>query len=336
MLRIRSLAATSALAVGMILGVGALDAASACGNVCTGGDGDDSGSVSTDGQSVTVTVTGTLVGNGSSGSPGSPGSTTVTVEPPCSYFQGSNGKEWYEFWYPNGGDTPRTIVSPGDHEVSHPPPGTKKHKKDTDGYWWHPSCTSGNFDGNFDEFIEHAEDYFEDHNSVWVDAGETPPIPPIPPELLLQAAEEAMTVPDPQFEWNPKRAPDQGTLVNLPTWFWLEQDLPTEGSVTASVNTMAGSNSVTVEMGLVSVAFAGGDAGSVTCPTGGTPWTANATSDCTLAFGTAGQHTITADSRWEGSWSFNGTPQGAVDPIDATWSTDLTASEVQSLVTGVN
>src|SRR5699024_8140584 len=118
----------------------------------------------------------------------------------------------------------------------------------------------------------------------------------------------------------------QGTLVNLPTWFWLEPELPTEGSVTASVETMAGGNSVTVEMGMVSAAFSGGAAGSITCPAGGTPWAANASSDCTLSFASAGEHTVTAESRWEGSWSFNGDPQGAVDPIGATWSTGLTAS----------
>lgn len=332
----RSLAPAVGLAFGVVLSGGLLDASMAgCGTYCGSDDGDDSGSVSTDGQSVTVSVTGTLVQGGSPGSPGSSGSTTVRVEPPCSYFQGSSGKEWYDFWYPNGGDKPITITNP-DHEVSHPPPEVKKHKNDTEGHWWHPSCSSGNFDGSFDDWVDHAEDYFDDHDSVFVEQGEVPPIPPIPPELLLQAAEEALTVPDPEFDWNPKRTEDQGTLVNLPTWFWLDQDLPTQGSVTASVDTMAGRNSVTVEMGLVSVAFSGGEAGSITCPDGGVPWRPGASSDCTLSFPRAGEHAVSADTRWEGSWSFNGTPRGAVDPVGASWGADLAVSEVQSLVTGID
>ena len=109
----------------------------------------------------------------------------------------------------------------------------------------------------------------------------SPPIPPIPGEVLLAAAMEAITVPDPEFVWNPQERSGDGSVVNLDTWFWLENDLPTEGSVTAQ----AGPWSATVELSLSNVEYYSADAGSVVCADGGTEWTPTAgQSDCTLTF----------------------------------------------------
>jgi hypothetical protein len=328
MLTIRRCLGVLAIAIGAVALGALINAANACeGGRCP----DDDPAPVTSGQTVTVQVTGTFVGGGSEGSSGSSGSTTVQVAPPCIYFQGMTGKEYYEYWHPNGQEEPRPGMGMGNHEVEKPYDGYKEHKDDTEGNWYFRMCSSANFDGDIAAFFDYAQEWFDSHGPVFVPPGGSPPIPPIPPEILLQAAEESMTVPDPVFDWNPRRAADQGTLVNLPTWFWLDPDTPTSGSVTAS----AGPSSVTVDLALTNVEYHADTAGSVVCDDGGTPWSPGASSDCTLTFGRAGADEVSASTRWDGTWSYNGAPQGALDPIGASWSTDLVVSEVQSVVTGV-
>jgi hypothetical protein len=47
------------------------------------------------------------------------------------------------------------------------------------------------------------------------------PVRAVPPELLRDIAIKNLTLP-PLLDWNPKRIGNQGTLVNLHTWFWLD------------------------------------------------------------------------------------------------------------------
>ncbi len=316
-------AATAAALVG-----GFFSPAAACdvnGNNC-GGDGPD-----VSGRTIAVTVTHSYGSGGSSGSAGtSTGSTTVQVPVPCWYVQGKTGKEYYHWvesgqasidWYHHGG---------GDGPFE-PYPGYKQHKNDSEGHWYGSACSSETFE-NIDDFFEYSQQWFAEHPSVYVPGGGQPPIPPIPPEVLLEAATDALTIPEPEFVWSPQLVDGQGTLVNLDTWFWLD-DYPTEGTVTAS----AGPSTVTVDLTLDDVQYSSAEAGSVTCADGGSPWQEGASSDCRLVFPRASDATtVAANAAWSGTWSYNGVPQGAIDPVSADWETSFPVREAGAVVTDVD
>jgi hypothetical protein len=315
--------AVLAMTGGAIAFGAALEPASACG---VGGD-DCDGPV-TSGNTVSITVTGSFVG---AGTPGSSGTTTVSLPTPCYYVQGFTGAEYAEWvdsghaaaqWYHTGQDGP-----------FEPYPGYKSHKDDHEGHWYGSACSSETFE-DLDDFFAFADQWFATHKSVYVPAGGSPPIPPIPGPILLQAAMQAITVPDPEFVWNPQELQGNGSVVNLDTWFWLDKALPTEGSVTAS----AGPWSATVELGLTNVEYYSDDAGSVVCDDGGTEWTpTTAESDCTLAFSRPSDATtVEASARWDGTWSYNGVPQGAIDPLTSDWEFSFPVYEIGSTVTNVD
>lgn len=147
--------------------------------------------------------------------------------------------------------------------------------------------------------------------------------------MLRDAALEVMTLPEPTFDYNPE-AGGASSLVNLDTWFWLDDDTDT-GSVTAS----AGPSSVTVTAARKPVEFASSSAGSVGCADGGTPYSAGASSTCTLVFPQAtgpGGTPVTSTASWDLSSSYTGTAQGDLDPITATDTGHVWVIEAQSLV----
>ena len=281
-----------------------------------------------DGRTVVVSVYGSFVSGGAEGSPGG-GSTTVSVPTPCIWYQGWTGKEYYDD-VKSG-----KITGAGSHAADQgtwePNPGYEKHKDDTEGHWYFPGCTMLDevFD-SFDEFDAYSRTFFAENDDIYVEAGDTPPIPDVPPEVLLFAAQEAMEMPEPTFDYNPKRTGDAATLVNLDTWFW-QEDRAESGSVTAT----AGPNSATVDAVLGEVTYVGDNAGAVTCADSGTPWQPGAVSDCVLQFVRSGVNTVTASSTWNLSWTFNGTPMGGLDALGATWSADVGVVESQAVVTGV-
>ncbi|WP_322938049.1 hypothetical protein [Nocardioides bizhenqiangii] len=307
--------AGSAIALGA-----AVEPASACG-VGT----DNCGDTSSSGGTVTITVSGSFVGAGSAGSSGT---TTVSLPTPCWYDAGYTGKEYAE-WV-DSGEAARLWHRTGGIGNYEPHPGYQRYKDDTEGHWYGATCSSATFE-DIDDFFEFAEEWFRTHDSVYVEAGGSPPIPPVPGEVLLAAAMEAITVPDPEFVWNPQERSDNGSVVNWPTWFWLDGALPTEGSVTAS----AGPWSATVELSLTNVEYFSEGAGSVVCEDGGTEWTRSAgESDCTLTFPSPSDAaTVEASARWDGSWSYNGAPQGAIDPLTSDWEISFPVYEIGSTVT---
>lgn len=324
MLRIvRNVLLSLSAAIGIvILGAASNSASAACG----GGD------VScpppqVDGRTVTVTVTGSLVRAGSGGSTG--GTTTVSVPVPCYLTPSWTGKEYFD------GIEDGSITSAGWDEWGGaanrwPYSGWRAHETDDEGRWWTPTCRySDGFE--YDDWGDFANDFFLSYPQTFLQPGEQPPDPPVPAEILLQAAQEAMEVPAPEFEHNPDATGPFDTLVNMDTWFWLS-DPTQDGSVTAS----AGANSVTVDATLSDVVFSATNAGAVPCAGTGVEWGPGASSDCTLAFERAGAADVTADTQWTLAWSFNGTPQGAVDPLSASFSQPVTVAESQALVNDID
>lgn len=321
---VRGLLVAAVTGGGLVLSGAALSPAAACGGGAVGG----SCPPEVSGGTVTVTVTGSFVRAGSSGSSG--GSTTVAVQVPCFLWKSWTGKEYYD------GIQDGTITGAGWDEWADRPwtpyPGYQKHKDDTEGHWYTPGCSMTDQFEDFDDFDSFAQEYFLTYPHTYVEAGETPPVPPVPPEILLAAAQEAMEVPQPAFEHNPDVAGAFDTLVNFDTWFWLEDPTQT-GSVTAT----AGANSVSVDAELEDVRFsASGTPGSVQCDGTGVPYAPGATSSCTMRFARAGDIDVTAQTLWGATWSYNGQPQGALDePLRGDFTDTVGVAQSQTLVTGV-
>lgn len=318
-------AAAGAIAAGLTLGGAVLQPAAAAGGCGQTGCGPSTPATpTTSGHTVTVSVSGSFVGGGSAGSPGG-GTASVSVPSPCWYSQGFSGKEYANFVdsgqaaalnHHTGGDYPLEIR-----------PGYESHKNDTEGHYYGGGCSSETFGDNLDAFFKYADAWFKDHGEIWVPGGQQPPTPPVPPEVLLQAAQKALTLPEPTFDYNPKEN-GAASLVNLDTWFWLDKDIDT-GDVTAS----AGGNTVTVTAKRESVSFTAPTAGSVSCADGGTEWSTGASSNCVLYFRQASTGTpVTSTARWGLSWTANGAPRGDLPGITASQTDDVKVIEVQSVV----
>jgi hypothetical protein len=283
------------------------------------------------GHTVTVTVVGSGVKGGSAGKPARAG---VVVRSPCWMNAGFTGKKYYE-WVTSGAASRDWYHQGGSEEGPFKPkPGYEKYKDDDKGHWYGGSCSSEGFE-NLKEFFAYSDKWFAEHDSVYVPAGVEPPVPPIPPEVLREAASKAMTLPGPKIDWNPKRNGDAATLVNLATWVWLT-DQNTDLYVTAS----AGGNSVTVNASLASMTVSGPNGESTDCVDGGVPYTSGASGGCTIAFtrssSAGGTSPVSTTTQWNATWSINGGPsEGPIpDPLKpATEITNIAIREVEAIGT---
>lgn len=285
------------------------------------------------GNTISVTVTGTGVTGGSAGSAGTK---TVAVPAPCRYIQGFTGKEYYEY-IQGGGPLGRDK----DGNPFKPNPGYEQYKDDDKGHWYGGMCSSADYDGELDEFFDFSDKWFEEHNAVYVPENQNPPVPPVPPALLRKVAFDAMTVPAPEIDWNPKHSGDLGTLVNIDTWVWLKDQAMTQRDpnlfVRASVNSVDGEISAQVNADLDEITVSGPNGESAVCDGGGVKYTSGATDGCTIRFRKAspGQGTspVTVDSTWTTTWLANGVFQGRtpdqLDPAPAT--TNIRILEVQAV-----
>jgi len=85
------------------------------------------------------------------------------------------------------------------------------------------------------------------------------------------------------------------------------------------------------------VEYSSAEAGSVVCDDGGPEWAPTATSDCTLTFTRPSDATaVEASAHWDGTWSYNGAPQGAIDPLTSEWEFSFPVYEIGSTVTDVD
>jgi hypothetical protein len=283
------------------------------------------------GHTVVVTVSGTGVKGGGAGKIGH---TTVSVPSPCSMNPGFTGKEYYE-WVSSGKAASDWFHTGGGDGNFEPKPGYEKYKDDDKGHWYGGSCSSETFGDDLDKFFAYTKQWFAEHESVYVPAGEQPPVPPVPPEVLREAATKAMTLPLPVIDWNPKRREDAGTLVNVDTWVWLT-DQNTDLYVTAA----AGGNSVTVNATLGSMTVSGPNGESTDCAKGGVPYTAGASGGCTIAFTRSspagGTSPVSTTTQWTATWTIGANDfQGPIpDPLTpATETTNIAIRELQAVGT---
>ncbi|TDD58301.1 hypothetical protein E1263_20005 [Kribbella antibiotica] len=260
------------------------------------------------GNTISVSLTGTGVGNGKGGRPGHTSVKKVPV--PCNYTQGFTGKHYYEFvtgGAPLGRDTNGVPFEPH--------PGYEQYKDDDKGHWYGGMCDPDLFGGGTAAFNEFITKWFAEHRAVYVPEGQQPPVPPIPPAILRDAAFEAMTVPEPKLNWNPKLTAAAGTVVNVDTWVWLD-GYPKDLYVRASV----GAVWAQVDAELTGMEVSAPDADPVSCADAGTPYAPGATSDCMIRFrkAGAGKTPVTVKVGWATTWrsSENGDPQATPDQLD--------------------
>ena len=302
-------------------------------NAALGGPSSPPANAKADGQKITVSVWGSDFKAGSAGS-GQGGQVDVTVPAPCWMTPVLTGKEYYE-WVESGQMALEAFHA---NETVTPYPGYEEHKDDPD-FWYAGACSSANWPDQSDMagFNAFVLQFYNDNKPVFVPVGQTPPQPAVPPELLRDIAFGNLHLPDPDLNWNPKLRGNQGTLVNLNTWFWLDR-APT----TLTVNAAAGGNNASVTATFGGMDITAPSERPLTCDGPGTPYTAGAASTCDLAFSRASSALgteatpVTVTTRWTGTWEANHVPQGALtrqpDPVTA--NADIRVDEVQTLVTG--
>jgi hypothetical protein len=290
----------------------------------------------TTGGKITITVTGTAL---KGGTPGHSVSREVSVPAPCWMEPSFTGKEYYEFATGTGQYAGKGMSWVNAHmgENMTPEPGYEQYKDDTTGHWWGGTCTSGNFDGPINDFFKVADAFFKAHPFTFIPAGRPVPVPPVPPEVLRDAAIAEMELPTPAIDWNPKRAGTNGTLVNLDTWVWLK-DRRDNLYVEATANTLGGQTSARVDETLTGMTVSADGATLAECSGAGVPYSPSATGACTVQFphasATAAGTAVTTQTTWHGTWSANhvGPPRALpTQPVADPDVTPIRVSEVQVL-----
>jgi len=221
------IASFAAAAAGTVV-VSATPAAAATGGGCVSivsCASNNNGTIGAGASYVRITVNG--------GNYGSPGGQVVSipnaVPPPCWYSKGRSGKEMFAdsndpYYY-------GLAHHVGENHDDWFPPQVADHKDD-DGNWYSWECSSGNFDGSIKDFFKYVDEWTANNpDLVWVPAGQLPPQPPVPPQILVQIAYDYMSrlVRMPVVHFNPA----ERAFVRLPTWMWFDPAAWQPISVTA-------------------------------------------------------------------------------------------------------
>jgi len=166
--------------------------------------------------------------------------------------------------------------------------------------------------------------------------------PKVAPYLVARQAENSLRLPQPALNFNPPAV----SIVNLPTWMWIDAVMWHSYSVTASV----GAVSATAVARPMSVTWSTGDGGVIVCEGPGTPFdteepASQQTSQCTHSFGVSsagqpssdgnpndGAFTVVATIEWAVSWLATGEAGGGtLPPLSTSESTQLRVEQVESV-----
>jgi len=282
---------------------------------------------------ITVRVSGSGYSGGSSGSAGSGGGGggVVYMPAPCWRQTEDTGKQYYD-------GAQAVIASQGSKDWSRP--GYEKFKDDVTGHWYTVHCDFANWPDQGDQagYVAFVTRFGTLYPAEFFPLAKTVPEPEVSPVVLREAAVKSLFLPDPELNWNPKLIGNQGTLVNLDTWFWLDKP----STATREVRAAAGGHvaTVTASFGGMDITAPGEE--GVTCIGAGTPYTAAAhDTSCSLAFSRAssalGERAtpVTVQARWKGTWTLDRDDQGPIStqPVPAD-TTNIQVGEVQTLVTG--
>lgn len=209
-----------------------------------------------------------------------------------------------------------------------------------DGRWYTSLCRS---DAPPAVIVE----YQRTHPTRFVETGQPVPAvePKIDPEILMNAARDAMVLPTGTIRWNPSLDGSGATLVNMATFVWVENSTTT---VQVRAEIPATDTWAQIDATLTTLALeAPGAVQDDPCTDNGTPYTPGMTSStCTLTFTRssadqpvkAGQTlptaTLTATTNWTATWtsSLDATPR-ELDIPPTTTTAEVPVAEIQTIVT---
>lgn len=180
--------------------------------------------------SVSVSYESASSGSGGGGGVATSSQTvTATVQPICYHEARWTGKSLAEdinsdnnFMYYEDDSDPDTDYA-----------NWKDHATDEEGLWYIPTCSRKNGQSP-EELDAAARAFFPTAHAVFVPAGGEPPAPYIDGGTLAKAAWDAVTIPQPGVETNPKLGDSGATLVGIDTWVWATEDTPAKVTATAT------------------------------------------------------------------------------------------------------
>ena len=317
-----------ASATGLLVLIGVLVAGPAAADSYSTTDQSSDGSAT-----ITVSVSYTSAAAGSGGGGGgavTSTSTTVTatVQPICWHtplYTGKSLAEAIDQW-------------PGRFQVDGDPDGRyagwREHANDENGHWYIPVCSYPVRD--WEEFKAVSEQFFAENDPVWVPAGGEPPAPYIDGTTLAQAAWDAVDIPSPTVDTNPRIGESGATLVGFDTWVWATGETPSEVTATAT----AGPVTATVRATSVGMRLSAPDS-EPSCQGFGTAWQSGlpeGASTCTIVFTRSSAHlggTTPMDVSVSYSASFTATDgaTGDLGIVTTSSTVDIPVAEVQTLTT---
>ena len=305
---------------------------------------------------VTISVESSVTTAGSGGGDGggvtsSSSSTEVTVKPVCYYKAGKTGaeqasqidknkaaaaerqKKQNQKPTKNGSGRPSYILKSGNTY-----PDYESHRDDTQGRWYFRYCDGSFYDPkNPEEFKNERKAFFEANRdqNIWVPAGQQAPRPYISGTRLAKVAWEAVKIPAPTVETNPKVGSQGATLVGMDTWVWATGSTPTSVTARATAGTItAGSSGLQLSA----------PDGKASCTGFGIAWHSGmpeGSSPCTISFNRSSAHLggttpLTIKVAYSASYTATDGNTGTLPAITTTSTVNLPVAEVQTLTTNHN
>ena len=332
------------------------DGSSVSGSAQGTGDGGGQVSISVE-SSVTTAGSGGGSGGGGGVTSSSSSSTEVTVAPVCYYKPGDTGaqtakginetkKELDESSKKASGVTApmlRGVNGVVSQYMDASYPDYESHKDDTQGRWYYRFCDASRLDPKnnptFKEDFASERKAFEEANperNIWVPASQPAPRPYISGTRLAKVAWDAVKIPSPTVETNPKVGDRGATLVGMDTWVWATGQTPTSVTATAT----AGSTTATITAGSSGLQLSAPD-GKASCTGFGIAWhpgMAEGSSPCTISFNRSSAHLggstpLTVKVAYSASYTATDGNSGTLPAITTTNTINLPVAEVQTLTT---
>jgi hypothetical protein len=170
--------------------------------------------------------------------------------------------------------------------------------------------------------------------------------PTVAPRVLALQAERSLRLPAPVLHFNPAAA----SVVNLPTWLWVDASVWQPLSVTASAGPVSATAVATPE----SVTWQMGDGGTVVCAGPGRPFdpalpAGQQVTGCEYTFRTsslgqpapagdpdAAAYAVRATITWAVSWTAQGAAgEGVLPPLTTTGTASVRVVQIESINSGL-
>ena len=317
----------------------------------------DGGGVVTISVESSVTTAGSGGGDGGGVTSSSSTSAEVTVAPVCFYKPGETGAEAAQGISKTkkaldseekrasarGSKMAKERHDKATTQIDKNYPDYESHKDDAQGRWYGRYCDASRLspgtNPTFKEDFEKERKAFYEANpdqNIWVPAGQQAPRPYISGTRLAKVAWDAVKIPAPTVETNPKVGSQGATLVGMDTWVWATGSTPT--SVTAKAT--AGSTTATITAGSSGLQLSAPD-GKASCTGFGIAWHSGmpeGSSPCTISFNRSSAHLggttpLTIKVAYSASYTATDGNNGTLPAITTTSTVNRPVAEVQTLTT---